>query len=352
MANKEVPMTWYPDFIDLRSDTATRPTEGMREAMANARLGDEQKGEDPTINALEKRAATFLGQETALFLPTATMANQIAIALHCDAGDEILIHESAHIVNHEAAATSMISRAQIKPLQGDRGFFNAEAVKNAVRIDDPHHPRTRLVVFENTSNAGGGSIWEDDNFSSIMDLCAQHQLSTHIDGARLIHAAVKKCVSPSHWAGVVSTAQICFSKGLGCPFGAILAMPDSHRWKARRLKQGLGGALRQAGVAGAAMIYALDHHVERLAEDHRRTQELNAELDAIPDLEVEPSETNLIFFRIQRSEMDASLFCNRLAEKNVRMGTTGDGRVRACLHLDISDQDIQRVGSACRAVLS
>ena len=350
--NKEVPMTWYPDFIDLRSDTATRPTAGMRDAMAKARLGDEQKGEDPTINELEKRAAMFLGQDSALFLPTATMANQIALALHCDAGDEILIHESAHIVNHEAAATSMISRAQLKPLQGERGFFDAEDVKNAVRIDDPHHPRTRLVVFENTSNAGGGSIWKDDNFSSIIDVCQNHKLRTHIDGARLVHAAVKKRVSPSHWAGAVSTAQICFSKGLGCPFGAILAMPDSHRWKARRLKQGLGGALRQAGVVGAAMLYALDHHVERLADDHRRAEELNAELDAIPDLEVEPTETNLVFFRVQRPDLDPNAFCARLAEKNVRMGTTGDGRVRACLHLDIGDEDIPRVASACRAILS
>lgn len=339
-------------WVDLVSDTATRPTAEMLRAMAAAPLGDEQKREDPTTSAFEKKVALLLGQERALFVPSATMANQIALALHAGAGDEVLCHDSAHIYHYEGGATSMISRGQIMPLGGPRGFFRGEDVTKAIRMDDPHFPRTRVVVVENTSNGGGGGVWPESNFTEVVEVCQRHRLALHIDGARLMNAAVAAEVSPSHWGKRADTVQMCFSKGLGCPFGAVLAMSETRYEAARRFKQALGGALRQSGIITAAMDYALDHHVERLVEDHRRAQLLGKQLATHEGIRVAPVETNLVFFDVDRPDMTAADFCNALLKDGVRMATARDGRVRACFHLDIDDDALAHTLECVQRILA
>jgi threonine aldolase len=341
-----------PPRVDLVSDTATRPTPGMYEAMAKAELGDEQKGEDPTVNALEARAAALLGQERAMFLPSATMANQIALALWCKGGDEVLCHKSAHVFNYETGGTAINGRAQIHILEGERGLLTADDVRARLRVDDPHLPETRVVVVENTSNGGGGTVWPDAHFDGVADLCDEHGLQLHIDGARLMNASVKAGVEPSRWGRRAASVQMCFSKGLGCPFGAVLAFGDAHwRW-VRRRKQAMGGCFRQAGVIAGAMLYALDHHVELLAEDHRRAAMLGEGLAAIDGLEVEPVETNLVFFRVQREGWDAARLCGAMLKDSVRMAPTPDGRIRACLHLDVDDAGVELALKSAAAALA
>lgn len=334
-------------LVDLVSDTATRPSEAMKRAMFDAPLGDEQKGEDPTTNKLEARVAQLLGHEAALFVPSATAANQIALALHCQAGDEVVCHRTAHVYNHECGGTAITARAQIQALDTPRGLFGADDVKRVLRIDDPHYPRTRVVVVENTSNGGGGTVWPKARFDEVADFCAAHDLALHLDGARLMNASVAAGLPPSTWAARATTVQVCFSKGMGCPFGAVLAMPASLRHRARRLKQALGAALRQSGVIAAAMLYALDENVAKLADDHRRARALADGLAALDGIEVEPVETNLVFFRVR----DAAAFTARLQTHGVRMGVAGADRVRACLHLDVDDDGVERALQAARAAL-
>ena len=335
-------------MIDLVSDTATRPSEAMKRAMIEAPLGDEQKGEDPTVRALEERMAALLGQERALFLVSATMGNQIALALHAGAGDEVVCHRTAHVLNHESGGTSMTSRAQLHPLDTPRGIFTVDDVKRVTRTDDPHYPRTRAVVVENTSNGGGGSVWPQDVYDAVAGHCHEREIAVHLDGARLFHASVALGIAPARVARGATTVQVCFSKGLGCPFGAVLAMPAALWPRARRLKQALGGCLRQAGVAAGAMLYALDHNVARLADDHRRARALGDGLRAVDALEVEPVETNLVYFRVRRGSPTA-LVERMLAQHGVRMAVAGADRIRACLHLDIDDAGVARAIAAARA---
>lgn len=345
-------MTKRPDLVDLVSDTATRPTAGMLRAMSEAPLGDEQKGEDPTTSRLEQRAAELLGTEAALLLPSATLANQIALALLCDGGDEVVCHRTAHVYNYETGGTAITARAQIQPIDGHRGFFSGEDVRRVFRADDPHFPRTRVAVVENTSNGGGGSVWPDALFDSVADACDELSVHLHIDGARLMNAAVAANVPPTRWTKRATTVQMCFSKGLGCPFGAVLALPQALFWRARRLKQAMGGALRQSGVLAGAMLYALDHHIERLAEDHARARRLAEGLASIEGIKVEPVDTNLVFFHVEKEGTDAKDFCEGLLARKVRMGAVTATRVRACLHLDVDDEGVERALEAARAVMA
>lgn len=340
-------MTDSAALVDLVSDTATRPSAAMLEAMAKAPLGDEQKGEDPTTNLLEERAAALLGTERALFLPSATMANQIALALHCGPGDEVVCHKTAHVYNYETGATAVHARAQVVPLDGERGFFSRADVERVARVDDPHFPRTRVVVVENTSNGGGGSVWPDELFDGVADLCAERDIALHIDGARLMNAAVKAGVPPSRWGKRATTVQMCFSKGLGCPFGAVLGLPAAMWRDARRWKQRLGGALRQSGVITAAMLYALEHNVQRLSQDHQRAARLASGLATLPVVTVEPVDTNLVFFHVP----DANAFCARVLEHGVRVQAVSATRVRACLHLDVDDRGVEQALQAASAAL-
>lgn len=339
-----------PLLVDLVSDTATRPTAAMKVAMVEAALGDEQKGEDPTVIALEARMAALLGQESALFVPSATMGNQIALALHAGAGDEVICHRTAHVLNHESGGTTMTSRAQLHPLDTPRGIFTVDDVKRATRVDDPHYPRTRAVVVENTSNGGGGSVWPLDVYDAIAAHCQREGLALHVDGARLMNAAAASGETPARLTRGATTVQVCFSKGLGCPFGAVLAMPRALWPRARRLKQALGGCLRQAGIAAGAMIYALDHHVARLAEDHERARRLADGLAALPGIEVEPVETNLVFFRTRA--VPPPLLVERMRAHGVRVAAAGPDRIRACLHLDVDDGGVERALRAAAASLA
>lgn len=343
-----------PPLVDLVSDTATRPSVGMLDAMRSAPLGDEQKGEDPTVSALEEEAAQLLGKECALFLPSATMANQIALALLCDPGDEVICHRSAHVFNYETGGTAITARAQTHPVDGERGIFDGDTILKHLRVDDPHLPRTRVVVVENTSNGGGGTVWPDAAYQSVAEVCDANAIALHIDGARLMNAAVKREVSPTHWTARAETVQMCFSKGLGCPFGAVLAMQKARWHRARRLKQALGGALRQAGVIAAAMRYGLEHNVALLADDHRRAQTFASAVAEHDVLTVEPAETNLVFFQVPATaSVTAQSFCDAVrAHQDVRMAPAGPGRIRACFHLDVDDDGLQRAIDGVRAAVA
>ena len=334
-------------MIDLVSDTATRPTPHMKRAMMDAALGDEQKGEDPTVRALEERMAQMLGMECALFVVSATMANQIALALHAGAGDEIICHRTAHVLNHESGGTAMTSRAQLCPLDTPRGIFTADDVKRATRVDDPHYPRTRCVVVENTSNGGGGAVWPLATYDALVAHCRAQGIAVHVDGARLFNAVTASREPVARVVRGADTVQVCFSKGLGCPFGAVLAMPKALWPRARRLKQALGGCLRQGGMAAAAMLYALDHHVPLLADDHRRARALADALAGVDGIVVEPVETNLVYLRT--SGIPPSVFVERALAKGVRVAVAGPDRVRACLHLDVDDTGLARAADALRA---
>lgn len=335
-------------LIDLVSDTATRPSAEMKRAMIEAPLGDEQKGEDPTVRAIEERMAALLGMESALFVVSATMANQIALALHAGAGDEVVCHRTAHVLNHEGGGTSMTSRAQLHPLDTPRGIFNKDDVARVTRVDDPHYPRTRCVVVENTSNGGGGSVWPLDTYDALVAHCAAHGIAVHVDGARLFNASVASGHPVARIVQGATTVQVCFSKGLGCPFGAILAMPKALWPRARRLKQALGGCLRQGGVVAGAMSWALDNNVAKLGDDHRRARVLADRLTGIDGIEVETVETNLVFFRT-RKVAPAALVSRALAH-GVRVASAGPDRVRACLHLDVDDAAVATAAQVLREV--
>ncbi len=341
--------------IDLISDTATRPTPAMLDAMASAKTGDEQKGEDPTTLALEARVAALLDFERGLFVPSATMANQIALAVHVESGGEVIAHRSAHIVHYEGGGTSLIARAQPFVIDSPRGIFTGDDVRVALRADDPHHPKTGCIVVENTSNGGGGAVWPKAAFDSVVAVASAAGVPVHVDGARLWNAHVASGVSLDQIVAGATTAQVCFSKGLGCPFGAVLVMPAKLWPRARRLKQALGGALRQSGVVTAAMDYALTHHLGDLIDDHRRAAAFASAVAGAGGV-VEPVETNLVFFSPPPGR-EAGPLLAKIAEGGVRLAAVsssvspGPPRLRACFHRDITDDMAARAAQAVVAAL-
>lgn len=352
----------HPIDVDLSSDTATKPTRAMLEAMICSPVGDEQRGEDPTVSLLEERAAVLLGQERALFLPTATMANQIAMALHCHVGDEILCHDWAHVYMYEAAGAAMTARAQICPIPAERGIFDIATLEKYYKPADFHLAQSKLLVVENTSNMGGGTVWPVDQYDSVVAWAHARDMRVHIDGARLVNASRAAGVPMRRWGARADTVQLCFSKALGCPCGAVLALPASLWPRARKLKQALGGAMRQAGILAGAMLYALDHHIERIDEDHRRAKTLAAGFAKYPDLfDVEKTETNLVFFSLKQptdekptdeqpteKQQPPTLWrtgadvCRSFLERGIRIETITPMRIRACTHLDIDDTKISK----------
>jgi threonine aldolase len=340
-----------PVRVNLSSDTQTKPSRGMKEAMAVAEVGDEQAGSDPTVWELCDRVSALLGKEAAMFLPSGTMCNQVALATHCRPGDEVLAHETAHILGSEGGAPGAISGLMVRGLAGSRGQFTVEALEAALRPPRRYSPPQRLVAVEQTANRGGGSCWPAPQLGAVADWAHAHGMATHMDGARLLNAAVAMGVAASEQAAGYDSVWLDFTKGLGAPLGAVLCGSKAFIGEAWRWKQRLGGAMRQGGICAAACLYALDHNVERLAEDHANARTLARGMAQLPGIKVETPETNLIFFDTEGSGMTVQQFAARLRREGVLVSTTGAYRGRACLHLDISAADVEAALEAMRRVL-
>jgi threonine aldolase len=337
--------------VDLSSDTVTKPTQDMRRFMCEAEVGDEQKHEDPTVNLLQEMVAELLGKEAALFLPSGTMCNEIALRVHCRHGEEMLAHQSAHPIHFEGGGPAALAGVNVRSLDGPRGQYDAATLEAAIRPDNRHMPRSRLVWIEQTSNLGGGSIWPLGKVREITDVARRRGLATHMDGARLMNAVVASGVSAAEWAAPFDSAWIDFTKGLGAPVGAAIAGPRDFIAEAWRLKQQMGGAMRQAGIIAAGGIYALRHHVKRLAEDHANARRLADGLAALPGVALDPAtvETNLVFFDLTRA-IDAPTAVQGLLARGVRMGALGPRTIRAVTHLDVSAAAIDQTLAAAREI--
>jgi threonine aldolase len=340
-------------MVNLYSDTQTRPTPEMREAIAHAEVGDEQRRADPTVLALEERVAALLGHEAAVFLPSGTMCNEIAIRLHVrPGGDEILLGRDTHPLRFEGGAPAAVSGAVMTVVDGDAGMFTPEALDAAIRAhptDDRYAPRPRLVCVEQPTNMGGGRVWPLAQVTAVLDVARGHGLRTHLDGARLLNAAVASGVDAAAWASGFDSAWVDFTKGLGAPVGACLAGSAEFIAEAWRWKQMLGGAMRQSGIVAAAGLHALDHHVERLADDHVRARRLADGLAALPGVDIDAAtvETNIVIFGVP----DAPAFCGALQREGVGMLPVAPDRVRAVTHLDVDDAGIERALEAAAGAL-
>ncbi len=324
-----------PVRVNLFSDTQTRPTAAMKDAMMRADVGDEQNGDDPTTQALCDRMAALLGKEAALFLPSGTMCNQIAILTHCRPGDEVLAHESAHIIANEGGGPGALAGAVVLGLRGPRGMFDAAAVRAALRESRRNAPPQTLLAVEQTANAGGGSVWPVGMLADVLDTAHAHGLATHMDGARLMNAVVAAGVPAAEMVAGCDSVWLDFTKGLGAPLGAVLCGTAAFIDEAWRWKQRLGGSLRQSGICAAACLYALDHNIDRLADDHANAQHLAHGLAQIDGLAVEPPETNLVFFDTSGAGLTADALATEVRQQGVWLSTVGRYRVRACTHLDV-----------------
>jgi threonine aldolase len=331
--------------IDLRSDTQTKPSPGMRAAMMDADVGDEQRREDPTVLALEERAAAYLGQEEAVYLPTATMANQISLAILGQRGTELIVEETAHIMVAELGGAAMHSGLQTRGLPGHRGRLLPEQLESAVRPSDGfHQPRTSVVALENTHNSAGGAVWPLEELEAVVQTARRLGIAVHLDGARLANASVATGVAAARIGGLVDTVTLCLSKGLGCPLGAVIAGSPDLMARARVEKHRFGGAMRQAGIVAAAGLYALEHNVDRLADDHARARRLAAGwaergVSADPDT----VETNFVQLDVGAFGLTSAEAARRLADAGVGLSATVHrGVLRAVTHLDVDDDDIDR----------
>jgi threonine aldolase len=336
-----------PIRVNLFSDTQTRPSAAMKDAMMRAEVGDEQSGDDPTVNALCERMAALTGKPAAMFLPTGTMCNQISILVHCRPGDEILAHESAHIIANEGGGPGALAGAVILGLRGGRGMFDSTTMKAALREKRRNAPPQTLVAVEQTANAGGGAVWPLELLTDVLSTAHEMGLKTHMDGARLMNAVVAAKVTAQEMAEHCDSVWLDFTKGLGAPLGAVLCGSEAFIDEAWRWKQRLGGSMRQAGICAAACLYALDHNVDRLAEDHANALVLARGLAQVPGLVVEEPETNLVFFDSRATGLTADALAERLRQEGIWVSTVGTYRLRACTHLDV---DAAGVAQAVRAV--
>jgi len=337
--------------IDLRSDTVTKPTQGMLDAMLNAPVGDDVFGEDPTVNELEKKAAELFGKDKALYCPSGTMTNQIAIRCQASAGDEVICDKTAHIYNYEGGGIAANAGASVRLLDGQRGIISAEQVLANINPDDSHYPTTRLVCLENTSNKGGGSYYTGAEIKSISKVCKDYGLFLHLDGARLFNALVATGETPSSMGAFFDSISICLSKGLGAPMGSLLIGNEKVMAKARRVRKMMGGGMRQVGYMAAAGIYALNHHIDRLDEDHRRAQIL---ADGVKGLKyvksIEPVVTNIVLIQLSDSINRDSLI-DQLSEKGVMVVPLGPQVIRMVTHLEINDKMIEQTIKAMQSIV-
>jgi threonine aldolase len=339
-----------PVRINLLSDTQTRPTEAMREAMARAEVGDEQIGDDPSVNLLCERVADLLGKEAAVFMPSGTMCNVAATLVHCRPGDEILAHATAHIIAREGGAHAALGGFQITALPGADGQFTPEAFRAALHPRSRYQPPQTVVSVEQTANIGGGTIWKKAALDEIVALASANGLATHMDGARLLNATVATGINARQMASGWDSAWIDFSKGLGAPIGAVIAGTREFIDEVWRWKQRLGGSMRQAGICAAACTYALDHHVDRLAEDHANARALARGLAQIAGIEVQEPETNLVFFQPGDAGVSGEAMVSALGKRGVLLAMM-DGRIRACTHLDVTASMIEETVGLVREIV-
>ena len=334
------------DPIDLRSDTVTRPTAGMRRAMADARVGDDVYGEDPTVNALEERVAALLGKEAALWVPTGTMANQLALGALLRPGDELVCERGAHVVNYEGGGVSALWGAQSLVVDGERGIFDTAALERVLRrTEDIHAPLQRAVAVENTHNRGGGSVWPIEKLRAVTQLARAEKLAVHLDGARLWNAHVASGVKLSDYGACADTVSVAFSKGLGAPAGSMVASTRERVTQMRRLRKRLGGGMRQVGILAAAAAYALDHHLARLADDHAAARALAEALNALPGFRCVAPETNILLVDLPGP---AAALVLAARKEGVLCGAVGPARIRLVTHLDVPAAAIAEVAPRLR----
>lgn len=338
--------------IDLRSDTVTRPTPEMRRAMAEAEVGDDVYGEDPTVRALEERTAALLGKEAALFVPSGTMANQIAVGVNTQPGDEVLCASTSHVYVWEAGGIARLSGVTARTFAGDGGLLSVDELREVIRPDDPHYVRTRLVSLENTHNRGGGRVHPIDEVARIARWAREHDLRMHLDGARLMNAVIASGIAASEWGRHFDTVSICFSKGLGAPVGSALAGSAGAIRDGRRLRKLFGGGMRQAGVLAAAALYALDHHVDRLKHDHDNARLLAGAFESTEyfTLESGPVETNLVWVKVDPSLGTAAEVAAYLRSHGVFVSALGAQVLRACTHLDVSRAQVEQAADVIRRI--
>ena len=330
--------------LDFRSDTVTRPTAAMRAAMAAAEVGDDVFGDDPTVHRLQHHVAALLGKEAALFVPSGTMSNLIAVRCHCRPGDELICEAGAHVFNHEQAGYAQIAGVAARTVVGERGVLRLAQIEPLVRPPNAHFARTRLVCIENTHNRGGGSVQPFDQVTAICRWAGGCGLATHLDGARLFNAEAASGIAAAEWAEPFDTVNVCFSKGLGAPAGSALAGPRELIETAHRHRKVLGGGMRQAGVLAAAALHALEHHRARLGDDHAHAQRLAEGIRPIEGLELvyDPVETNIVFFRVAASLGTAAEFSAALRRQGLLMAADGPQTIRALTHLDVTPDDVEQ----------
>ncbi|MGB1042563.1 MAG: threonine aldolase family protein [Tenacibaculum sp.] len=324
--------------INLISDTVTKPTKGMLNAMLNAAVGDDVFGADPTVNLLQEKVAKMFGMEAALFFPSGTMANQVAIKIHTQPGDKMFCDKWAHVYNYEGGGAAFNAGVTSHLIDGDRGMFTAKQLENAVMgMGDIHVPFNRLVCIENTTNKGGGACWDFEELQKIQKVSKANDLAFHLDGARLFNALVAKNETPKQYGALFDTISICLSKGLGAPVGSVLIGTKAHMEKALRVRKLFGGGMRQAGFLAAAAIYALDNHVTRLADDHQKAKEIGKVLETCSYVKkVEPIETNIVIFYVNDT-IDSMSFIKQMEEKGILLISMGDGKIRIVTHLDFTN---------------
>ncbi|MBX3361235.1 MAG: DegT/DnrJ/EryC1/StrS family aminotransferase [Phycisphaeraceae bacterium] len=330
--------------IDMRSDTVTRPTRAMRQAMADADVGDDVLGDDPTVIKLQERIAAMMGKEAAVFVPSGTMANQTAIRAHCESGDEVICHENGHIIHYETGSPAALSGVMVKGLSGRHGLFTAHDVEAAFRPRSHHFSWSKLVIVENTNNRGGGTIWPLAQAEAVANKAHELGLRAHLDGARIWNASVATGIPVGTWARSFDTISCCFSKGLGAPVGSAVAGSKELITRVHRFRKMFGGTMRQSGILAAAALHALDHHVDRLADDHAAAKKLADALAHTPGISVdmEAVQTNMVFFDVDPSLGTAAQFCDRLKAAGLWVLASGPQRIRSVLHLDVAKPDVDR----------
>ena len=341
-------------MIDLRSDTVTQPSPAMREAMAHAMVGDDVYGEDPTVNQLEATAAQLLGKEAGLFVPTGVMANQLSIRLHTRPGDEVIVESSSHLIRYEGGSASSLSQVQLSCVPGERGILSLKFVQAAFRPRDVHNPPTTLLCLEQTHNAGGGSVYPLDTIHALTSWAKEQGMACHLDGARVFNAVAASGIAAAEYAQYCDTVSFCLSKGLGAPVGSLIVSTQDNINKLRRLRKIFGGGMRQAGILAAAGLYALEHHIARLQEDHGHAKNLALQLQQIPTVFVDPDqvETNIVLFEVVRSERSTPELLEAFKDAGVLFNVVSDRVFRAVTHLDIDGPDIAQAGQCVSSVLS